>query len=133
MNEIQTLEREILGAIDAASDEAALEALRVSALGKKGSVSELLKTLGGYSQISVMFLLRITSASRVKLPARHQCTRLFMAIGPWLILVAGNFAALTQKCRFSLIPVAMPISRCRPLPIARRYPVLTRSISAAIR
>src|SRR6266480_5203637 len=73
----------------------------------------LLKTLGGYSQISVMFLLRITSASRVKLPARHQCTRLFMAIGPWLILVAGNFAALTQKCRFSLIPVAMPISRCR--------------------
>src|SRR5262249_50128819 len=33
-------------AIAAASDEAALEAVRVGALGKKGSVSELLKTLG---------------------------------------------------------------------------------------
>ena len=31
----------------AAADEAALEAVRVAALGKKGSVSELLKTLGG--------------------------------------------------------------------------------------
>jgi phenylalanyl-tRNA synthetase alpha chain len=42
-----TLEQDILGAIAAASDEAGLEAVRVSALGKKGSVSELLKTLGG--------------------------------------------------------------------------------------
>ncbi len=49
MSDIQTLECELLLAIDAASDEAALEALRVAALGKKGSVSELLKTLGGMS------------------------------------------------------------------------------------
>ncbi|MEI9996077.1 MAG: phenylalanine--tRNA ligase subunit alpha [Rhizomicrobium sp.] len=46
MSDIQALERDILGAVAAASDEAALEALRVSALGKKGSISELLKTLG---------------------------------------------------------------------------------------
>jgi phenylalanyl-tRNA synthetase alpha chain len=46
MPEIEQLEHEIAGAIDAAPDEAALEAVRVSALGKKGSVSELLKTLG---------------------------------------------------------------------------------------
>src|SRR6185312_10373772 len=49
MSDIQTLEREILGAIATASDEAALETVRVAALGKKGSVSELLKTLGGMS------------------------------------------------------------------------------------
>jgi phenylalanyl-tRNA synthetase alpha chain len=49
MSDIQTLEREILGAIAMAPDEAALETLRVSALGKKGSISELLKTLGGMS------------------------------------------------------------------------------------
>src|SRR6476619_7202291 len=49
MSDIQTLEREIIAAIDAASDEGALESVRVSALGKKGSVSELLKTLGGLS------------------------------------------------------------------------------------
>src|ERR1700749_644270 len=49
MSDIQTLERDLLAGIDAAQDEAALEAVRVGALGKKGSVSELLKTLGGMS------------------------------------------------------------------------------------
>jgi phenylalanyl-tRNA synthetase alpha chain len=49
MSDIQSLEREILANIGAASDEAALETVRVGALGKKGSVSELLKTLGGMS------------------------------------------------------------------------------------
>jgi phenylalanyl-tRNA synthetase alpha chain len=47
MTDISSLERKILEAITSASDEAALETVRVSALGKKGSVSELLKTLGG--------------------------------------------------------------------------------------
>ena len=46
MSDIATLEQEILPAIAAAADEAALEAVRVSALGKSGSVSALLKTLG---------------------------------------------------------------------------------------
>ena len=49
MSDIQDLETSILDAIQNASDEAALEAVRVAALGKKGSVSELLKTLGGMS------------------------------------------------------------------------------------
>jgi phenylalanyl-tRNA synthetase alpha chain len=49
MSDIATLERDILGAVASASDEAALEAVRVAALGKKGSISELLKTLGGMS------------------------------------------------------------------------------------
>ena len=49
MSDIQSLETSILDAIQNAGDEAALEQLRVSALGKKGSVSELLKTLGGMS------------------------------------------------------------------------------------
>jgi phenylalanyl-tRNA synthetase alpha chain len=46
MTDIQSLETEILPAIEAAGDEAALEAVRVAALGKTGSVSALLKTLG---------------------------------------------------------------------------------------
>jgi phenylalanyl-tRNA synthetase alpha chain len=46
MSNLEQLEREITAAIEGASDEAALEAVRVSALGKKGAVSELLKTLG---------------------------------------------------------------------------------------
>ena len=46
MSDIDQLEQEILGAVAAAPDEAALEAVRVAALGKRGSISELLKTLG---------------------------------------------------------------------------------------
>ncbi|WP_029003629.1 phenylalanine--tRNA ligase subunit alpha [Azorhizobium doebereinerae] len=46
---LDALEREIAGAILAAAGEAELEQVRVSALGKKGSVSELLKSLGGMS------------------------------------------------------------------------------------
>jgi len=46
MSDVKTLEPEILGAIAAAADEAALEAVRIAALGKSGSVSALLKTLG---------------------------------------------------------------------------------------
>jgi phenylalanyl-tRNA synthetase alpha chain len=49
MSDIQSLERDILASVGAASDEAALESVRVSALGKKGTISELLKTLGGMS------------------------------------------------------------------------------------
>ena len=40
------LEKEILATIASAKDEAALESVRIAALGKSGSVSALLKTLG---------------------------------------------------------------------------------------
>jgi phenylalanyl-tRNA synthetase alpha chain len=49
MSDIASLQSELLGQIASAPDEAALEAVRVAALGKKGSISELLKTLGGMS------------------------------------------------------------------------------------
>jgi phenylalanyl-tRNA synthetase alpha chain len=49
MTDLKKLEAEILAAVDAARDEAGLESARVAALGKKGSVSELLKTLGTMS------------------------------------------------------------------------------------
>jgi phenylalanyl-tRNA synthetase alpha chain len=46
MTDLNQLERDLIGRVEAAADEAALETVRVSALGKKGAVSELLKTLG---------------------------------------------------------------------------------------
>ncbi|MDG4897106.1 MAG: phenylalanine--tRNA ligase subunit alpha [Mesorhizobium sp.] len=46
---LEALEASLLAEIAAAADEAAIEAVRVSALGKKGSVSEMLKTLGAMS------------------------------------------------------------------------------------
>jgi len=45
--DLDQLETELKANIEGASDLAALDVVRVSALGKKGSISELLKTLGG--------------------------------------------------------------------------------------
>ena len=49
MADLERLESELQAQIAAAEDEAALEAVRVAALGKKGSISDLLKTLGSMS------------------------------------------------------------------------------------
>jgi len=49
MSDIAKLENDILANVAAAKDEAALEAVRIAALGKNGSVSALLKTLGTMS------------------------------------------------------------------------------------
>jgi phenylalanyl-tRNA synthetase alpha chain len=49
MTDHSKLENDLTAQIAGAADEAALEAVRVSALGKKGSVSELLKGLGAMS------------------------------------------------------------------------------------
>ncbi|CAN7173766.1 phenylalanine--tRNA ligase alpha subunit [Brucella sp. NBRC 12952] len=46
MSDLEQLEQTIMGEIAAASDEQAIEAVRVAALGKKGTISEKLKTLG---------------------------------------------------------------------------------------
>ena len=50
MTNTASLQSDILAQVSAAGDEAALEAVRVAALGKKGSISELMKTLGGIYQ-----------------------------------------------------------------------------------
>ena len=47
MSDLTTLQHELLAAIAAAQDEAALESVRIAALGKAGSISALLKSLGG--------------------------------------------------------------------------------------
>ncbi len=49
MSDIEKLENDLVVRIDAASTEAALEEVRVAALGKKGVVSERMKTLGKMS------------------------------------------------------------------------------------
>ncbi len=49
MSDIVKLEKDILANVAAAKDEAALEAVRIAALGKNGSVSALLKMLGTMS------------------------------------------------------------------------------------
>jgi phenylalanyl-tRNA synthetase alpha chain len=49
MTDIASLEGELMRMVETADDETALEAVRVAALGKKGSISALLSTLGRMS------------------------------------------------------------------------------------
>ncbi|MBA8899747.1 MULTISPECIES: phenylalanine--tRNA ligase subunit alpha [unclassified Phyllobacterium] len=49
MDDLVQLESALVAQIEAANDEAAIEAVRVAALGKKGSISEKLKSLGSMS------------------------------------------------------------------------------------
>ena len=49
MSDLEALKENLLAEVTRAGDEAAIEAVRVNALGKKGSISELLKTLGTMS------------------------------------------------------------------------------------
>src|SRR5262249_57134051 len=45
MSDVEVLETAVLGEIAAAANEAALEGVRIAAMGRNGSVSALLKTL----------------------------------------------------------------------------------------
>lgn len=49
MTNLNTLKTDLIAQVDAAADAAALEAIRISALGKSGQISELLKSLGKMS------------------------------------------------------------------------------------
>lgn len=49
MTDLTQLQPDLIGRIEAAADVAALEAIRVEALGKSGSISEMLKGLGNMS------------------------------------------------------------------------------------
>lgn len=111
MQDIDALERTIRAAVDAATDDAGLEAVRVSTLGKKGSVSELLKTLGAMS------------------PAERQTA------GPAINGLKDRVAALIADRRASLkdaalavrleaetVDVTLPVRRA-PLSEGRIHPV----------
>ena len=49
MTDLNTLKTDLIAQVEAATDAAALEAIRISALGKSGQISELLKSLGKMS------------------------------------------------------------------------------------
>ena len=49
MSDLNTLKTDLIAQVEAAPDAAALEAIRIAALGKSGQISELLKSLGKMS------------------------------------------------------------------------------------
>jgi phenylalanyl-tRNA synthetase alpha chain len=111
MTNIAQLESHILGAVATAGDEAALEAVRVSALGKKGSVSELLKTLGTMTP----------EERRSKGPAINGLKdRVTEAIAQRR--EALKAAALDQRLNMEALDVTLPV-RESPADIGRIHPI----------
>jgi phenylalanyl-tRNA synthetase alpha chain len=111
MSDPNALERQILQAIEAAADEAALEAVRVAALGRKGSVSELLKTLGSMSPEE-----RRSRGAEIN-AVKEGVTEALAARRTVL-----KDAALEQRLKTETVDVTLPV-RESPAELGRIHPV----------
>jgi phenylalanyl-tRNA synthetase alpha chain len=109
MIDLEQLEREVLARIAAAGDESALEAVRVEALGKKGSISEALKTLGAMSPEERKAKGPLLNGMRDRVTAAIAERK--SALGS---------AALDQKLKAERVDITLPI---RPEQAGRIHPV----------
>ncbi len=111
MSDIDSLQQSILKDIAAASDEAALEAVRVTALGKSGSVSALLKTLGSMTpderKMQGPLINGLKDAVNISLTARKD---------------ALKNAALDQRLNTESVDVTLPV-RESPADAGRIHPI----------
>ena len=108
---LEVLESSILADIAAAGDEAAIEAVRVGTLGKKGSVSELLKTLGAMS----------AEERQVQGPAINGLkTRVAEALG--LRKAELKDAAISARLAAEKVDVTLPV-RSSPAERGRIHPI----------
>src|SRR5438094_7980535 len=98
MTDLAQLESEILSQIAAAGDEPALEAVRVAALGKKGSISALLSTLGKMSPDE-----RKTEGAKINL-AKDTVTQALTARRDIL-----KTAALNARLKSETVDVTLPV------------------------
>src|SRR6202165_2464560 len=111
MTDLAKLESEILSQIAAAGDEAALEAVRVATLGKKGSISALLATLGKMSPDE-----RKTQGAAINL-AKDAVTQALAARRDIL-----KSAALDARLKSETIDVTLPL-REAPAEAGRIHPL----------
>ncbi|SDG57828.1 phenylalanine--tRNA ligase subunit alpha [Pelagibacterium luteolum] len=110
-NEIADLSQSIHAGIADASDEAALEALRVATLGKKGSISALLATLGKMSP----------EDRQVKGPAINGLkSEVMAAIEAKRTALAA--AALDTRLKSEKLDVTLPL-RPAPTAVGRVHPI----------
>ena len=111
MTDVNALETEILAAIEGAADEAALEAVRVGALGKKGTISEKMKTLGGMSaeerQVMGPALNGLKNAVTDALAARKEVLKR---------------AAIAERLKTETVDVTLPV-RQSPAEAGRIHPI----------
>ena len=111
MSDLATLEKSILEQIAAAGDEPALEVVRVAALGKKGSISALLATLGKMSPEE-----RKTQGAAINL-AKEAVTQALTARRDIL-----KSAALDARLKSETIDVTLPL-RKSPAETGRIHPL----------
>src|SRR5271156_6224685 len=111
MSDLVKLESQILSQIAAAGDEAALEAVRVASLGKKGSISALLATLGKMSPEE-----RKTQGAAINL-AKDKVTQALAARRDIL-----KSASLDARLKSETIDVTLPL-RETPAEAGRIHPL----------
>lgn len=111
MSNLEALESELLSSIEASETETALEEVRVAALGKKGSISEQMKTLG-----------KMTPEERqVMGPALNGLkTRIGDAIAARKAVLVE--AALEARLASEKVDVTLPL-RAAPSDVGRIHPV----------
>jgi phenylalanyl-tRNA synthetase alpha chain len=111
MSDLAALERDLAGAIAAAGDEGALEAVRVAALGKSGSVSALLKTLGTMTPDERREQGPLINGLKDRVTAAIAARRM-----------ALKDAALDRRLNTETVDVTLPV-REPPTEIGRVHPV----------
>jgi phenylalanyl-tRNA synthetase alpha chain len=111
MTDIAALEGELMRMVEATADEAALEAVRVAALGKKGSISALLVTLGKMSpderKVKGPLINGLKEAVTAAIAARRE---------------ALKGAALEQRLAGEMIDVTLPTPD-NPADAGRIHPI----------
>ncbi|UIJ71552.1 phenylalanine--tRNA ligase subunit alpha [Aurantimonas sp. HBX-1] len=105
MSDIDALETRLTAAIADAPDEAALEAVRVAALGKKGELSELLKGLGRMSPDERREAGPVLNGLRDRVAERISAKREALAE-----------VAITARLAAETVDVSLPV---RPSPASR--------------
>src|SRR3954469_6752795 len=111
MSDIAILEQQIGSAISATSDEAALESVRVSALGKSGSGSALLKTLGAMTPDERKAQGPLINGLKDRVTAALAARR-----------EALKSAALDERLNTETVDVTLPV-RESPPEVGRIHPV----------
>src|SRR3954453_841815 len=111
MSDVATLEPEILGAIAGAQDEAALEAVRVGALGKSGSGGAVLKTLGAMTPEERKQQGPLINGLKDRVTAAIAARR-----------EALKNAALDERLNTETVDVTLPV-RESPAEVGRIHPV----------
>jgi phenylalanyl-tRNA synthetase alpha chain len=111
MTDIAQLETELLASVATAKDESALEAVRVSALGKSGAITALLKTLGSMTP----------DERKVQGPAINGLKDSVNAAISARKVELGN-AALDVRLNTESVDVTLPV-RESPAQIGRVHPI----------